>query len=81
MHGKAKLLQMLIANIHKALQHVKATVQQYKTADPRALLLRDVSVMIAPVVGPFSLPACHACGNGVTAGIKVSERRFSQPPR
>ena len=57
MHGKAKLLQTLIANIHEALQHVKAAAEQFRTADPWTILLRYVSAKIAPVLGRFRPPA------------------------
>jgi hypothetical protein len=56
LHGKAKLLKPLIANIHAALQHVKAAAEQFKTADPWAVLLRYVSDKIAPMLGPFRPP-------------------------
>ena len=56
MHGKAHLLRPLIANIHAALQHVKAAAEQFKAADRWALLLRYVSDKIAPALGPFRPP-------------------------
>ncbi|MDO9314825.1 MAG: hypothetical protein Q7T97_09800 [Burkholderiaceae bacterium] len=56
MHGKAHLLKPLIANIHAALQHVKAAAEQLRTADPWAILLRYVSDKIAPTLGPFRPP-------------------------
>lgn len=56
MHGKAYLLKPLIANIQAALQHVKAVAEQFKTADPWAVLLRYVSDKLAPTLGPFSPP-------------------------
>ncbi|MDO9316530.1 MAG: hypothetical protein Q7T97_18510 [Burkholderiaceae bacterium] len=56
MHGKAHLLKPLIANIHAALQHVKAAAEQFRTADPWAILLRYVSDKIAPSLGPFRPP-------------------------
>ena len=56
MHGKAHLLKSLIANIHAALQHIKATAEQFRTVDPWALLLRYVSEKIAPTLGPFMPP-------------------------
>jgi len=49
-------LKPLIANIHTALQHVKATAEQFKTADRWVLLLRYVSDKIAPTYGPFRPP-------------------------
>ena len=57
MHGKANLLKPLIANIHAALQHVKAAAEQLRAADPWAILLRYVSDKIAPTLGPFRTPA------------------------
>ena len=53
MHGKANRLKPLIANIHAALQHVKAAAEQFKSADRWGLLLRYVSDKIAPSLGPF----------------------------
>lgn len=55
MHGKAKLLKSLIANIHT--QHVKAAAEQFRAADRWAILLRYVSNKIAPTLGPFRTPA------------------------
>ena len=57
MHGKAKLLQTLIANVHKALQHVKAAAEQFRTVDPWTVLLRYVGDKIALALGRFRLPA------------------------
>jgi Transposase DDE domain group 1 len=56
LHGKANLLKTLIANIHAALQHVKAAAEQFKTADRWAVLLRYVSDRIAPMIGQFRPP-------------------------
>ncbi|MDO9147232.1 MAG: transposase [Hydrogenophaga sp.] len=56
MHGKSYLLKPLIANIPAALQHVKAVAEQFKTADPWAVLLRYVSDKLAPTLGPFRPP-------------------------
>ena len=56
LHGKAGLLKLLIANIHAALKHVRAAAEQFKAADPWAVLLRYVSDKIAPVIGPFRPP-------------------------
>ena len=56
MHGKANLLKPLIANVHAALQHVKAAAEQFKSADRWAMLLRYVSDKIAPTLGPFRPP-------------------------
>ena len=53
LHGKAKLLQLLIANIFAALQQVRAAAAQFKTTGRWAVLLRDVSDKIAPNLGPF----------------------------
>jgi hypothetical protein len=52
MHGKANILKSLIANIRAALQHVKHTAEQFKTADPWTTLVRYVSDKIAPTLGP-----------------------------
>ena len=57
LHGKTKLLKSLIANIHAALQHVKAAAEQFKSVDRWATLLRYISERIAPAIGPFSSPA------------------------
>lgn len=56
MHGKTGLLKSLIANIHAALQHVKATAEQFKAADPWTTLIRYVSDKIAPALRPFRPP-------------------------
>ena len=56
LHGKANLLKALIANIHAALQHVKAAAEQLETADRWAVLLRYVSDRIAPTLAPFKPP-------------------------
>lgn len=60
LHGKANLIKTLIANIHAALQYVKAAAEQIKSADPWGLLLRYVSAKIAPVIGPFRPPTAVA---------------------
>jgi len=51
MHGKANILKSLIANIRAALQHVRATAEQFKTTDPLAVLMGYVSEEIAPTLG------------------------------
>jgi Transposase DDE domain group 1 len=56
LHGKAHALKALIANIGAALQHVKATAEQFANADPWATLLRYVSQRIAPTLAPFKPP-------------------------
>jgi Transposase DDE domain group 1 len=56
MHGKANAIKALIANIGAALQHVRATAEQFKGSDPWAALLRYVSERIAPALGPFRPP-------------------------
>ena len=56
LHGKANLLKVLIANIHAALQHVKAAAEQFKTVDRWATLLRYVSDKIAPTLPPLKPP-------------------------
>ena len=57
LHGKAGLLKSLIANIHAALQHVKAAAEKLEAKDRWAVLLRYVSDKIAPVIGPFRPPS------------------------
>lgn len=56
LHGKANLIEPLIANIHAALRFVKEAAEQIKSADPWSLLLRYVDHKIAPMIGPFSPP-------------------------
>jgi hypothetical protein len=56
LHGKAKILKSLIANIRAALQHVRDTAEQFKVKDRWAVLLRYVSGKIAPLLGTFSPP-------------------------
>jgi hypothetical protein len=56
MHAKARLLKTLITNIQAALQHVKAAMEQFKSADPWVTLLRYVSDKIAQIPGPFRPP-------------------------
>lgn len=56
MYGNADLLKSLIANIHAALQHVRAAAEQFKSADPWALLLRYVSNKITHCLPPFRPP-------------------------
>ena len=56
LHGKASILQPLIANIHAALQHVRAVAEQFKTNNRWAVMLRCVSDRIAPTLGPFRPP-------------------------
>ena len=56
LHGKANLLKPLIANIHAALQYVKATAEQFKSTDRWVILLRYVGDKIAPTLGPFKPP-------------------------
>ena len=52
LHGKTEVLKRLIANIHAALQHVKAAAEQFKDLDRWGCLLRYVSDRITPVIGP-----------------------------
>ena len=47
MHGKMNHLKALLANIRKALQHVRVAAEQFKAAEPWATLLRHVSDRIA----------------------------------
>lgn len=54
--GKQVKLEPLIANIHAALPHVKATAGRFKTADRWAVLLRYVSDKIASTLAPFKPP-------------------------
>jgi hypothetical protein len=56
MHGKTDLLKTLIANIRAALQHVKATAEQFKAHDPWALLVLYVSERFAPSPRHYRLP-------------------------
>ncbi len=56
MHGKASVLKALIANIHAALQHVRAAAEQFKAADRSAVLLRYVSDSITPTLAPLKPP-------------------------
>ena len=56
MHGKANMLKPLIANIHGAMQHVKAAAEQFKSDDRWAMQLRYISKRIAPTLGPFRPP-------------------------
>jgi hypothetical protein len=56
LHGKANILKPLTANVHAALQHVKAAAEQFKTMDRGTLMLRYVSDKIAPTLGPFRPP-------------------------
>jgi hypothetical protein len=56
LHGKAGALKALIANIGAALQHVKATAEQFANADPWTTLLRYISERIAPSLAPFRHP-------------------------
>lgn len=52
LHGKAAVLKTLIANIGAALQHVRATAEQFRNIDPWGCLLRYISDKIAPIIGP-----------------------------
>jgi len=56
LHGRADILKRLIANIGKALQHVKAAAEQFKNLDPWRCLLRYICDRIAPVIGPPTSP-------------------------
>jgi hypothetical protein len=55
LHGKAHALKTPITN-GAALQHVKATAEQFANTDPWATLLRYISERIAPTLGPFEPP-------------------------
>jgi len=52
LHGKTTLLKSLIANIHAALRHVRATAEQFGSVDPWTTLVRYVVARIAPSIGP-----------------------------
>jgi hypothetical protein len=74
MHGKATLLKLLIANIHAALQDVRAAAEQFKSTDQWAVLLRYVSDKIASTIGPFRKPVVlpttgAASSNNTTLGL------------
>ena len=60
MHGKMNYLKSLVANIRKALQHVRVAAEQFNAADPWATLLRYVSDRIAPLIGPIRPPSALA---------------------
>ena len=62
MHGKASLLQPLIASIRTALQHVKTAAEQFKPADTWAIRLRHVCSRIVPALQPFP-PTPRLLGN------------------
>jgi hypothetical protein len=52
LRGKANILKELIANVGAALQHVRATAEQFTGLDRWGCLPRYVSDRIAPVIGP-----------------------------
>ena len=52
MHGRADVLQRLIANTGEALQHVKAAAEQFKVLDRWGCLLRYIRDRIAPLIRP-----------------------------
>ena len=52
LHGKAPMLKQLMANVGAALQHVRATAEQFTNLDRWGCLLRYISERIAPVIGP-----------------------------
>jgi len=56
LHGLTDILKTLIANIGKALQHVKAAAEQFKDLDRWGCLVRYISDRIAPVIGPPKPP-------------------------
>ena len=56
LHGKTNILKKLISSIGAALHHVKTAAEQFKAADPWALMLRYVSNKIAPSLSPFIMP-------------------------
>ncbi len=51
LHGRANILKGLIANIGKALEHVKAAAEQFKELDRWGGLLGYISDRIAPIIG------------------------------
>lgn len=52
LHGRTDVLRKLITNIGAALQHVKATAEQFKDLDRWGCVPRYISDRIAPVIGP-----------------------------
>jgi hypothetical protein len=52
MHGRAAVLEALIANIRAALRHVRATAEQFASLDPWTTLVRYVCDRIAPSIRP-----------------------------
>lgn len=63
MHAEAGLIKSMIANVHAALQHVKAAAEQFKELDRWGCLLRYISDRIAPLIGPPKpQPALAASG-------------------
>ena len=56
LHGRSGILKRLIANIGKALQHVKAAAEQFRDIDRWACLLRYSIDRIAPIIGPPKPP-------------------------
>jgi hypothetical protein len=56
------VLRRLIANIGAALQHVKATAEQFADLDRWGCLLRYISNRIAPVIGPPRPPPAMVAG-------------------
>jgi hypothetical protein len=62
LHGRADVLRRLIANIGAALQHVKATAEQFADLDRWGCLLRYISNRIAPVIGPPRPPPAMVPG-------------------
>ena len=64
MHGRTNHLKALVANIRKALQHVRVAAEQFEAADSWAALLRYVSDRIAPVIRMAST-SCNAGSNAV----------------
>jgi hypothetical protein len=79
LHGKANLIKTWIANIHGALQYVRAAAEQIKSTDPWGLLLRYVSAKIAPVIGPFRPPTAVAATDGSSSfSVENNIVSFSQ---
>ncbi|MEO7853473.1 MAG: hypothetical protein ABIR94_14655 [Rubrivivax sp.] len=52
LHCKAGILKQFLANVGAALQHVRATAEQFSNLDRWGCLLGYISERIAPAVGP-----------------------------
>jgi len=56
LHAKAQTIKTLIANVHKALRHIKAVAEQLPNSDRWATLLRYICQRIVPSNVPILLP-------------------------